>query len=95
MIKRLALIGTGLIGGSLALALKSANYAEHIVGYNLDLAVSEQAKSRGIIDSIAETIPEAIQSANVIVLAVPMGAMATVMTALAPHLTNDMVLTDV
>lgn len=95
MIKRLALIGTGLIGGSLALALKSANYAEHIVGYNLDLTVSEQAKSRGIIDSIAETIPETIQSANVIVLAVPMGAMASVMTTLAPHLTNDMVLTDV
>jgi len=94
MINRLAIIGIGLIGGSLSLALKKAGQVKHVVGYARSEATREQALSLGIIDAAAASIEAAVAEADVILLAVPMGAMASVLAEMAPHLTDNMIITD-
>lgn len=94
MIKKLAIIGVGLIGGSLALALKKAGYVEHVSAYARRGETRQQALSLGIADSVGETLAETVRGADVVLLSVPMGAMETCLLELAPHITDDMVLTD-
>lgn len=94
MINRLAIIGIGLIGGSLSLALKKAGHVKQVVGYARNEATREQALSLGIIDAAAASIEAAVAEADVILLAVPMGAMASVLAEMAPHLTDNMIITD-
>jgi prephenate dehydrogenase len=94
MINRLAIIGIGLIGGSLSLALKQAGQVKHVVGYARNEATRERALSLGIIDTAAASIEAAVAEADVILLAVPMGAMASVLAEMAPHLTDNMIITD-
>lgn len=95
MIKRLAIIGVGLIGGSLALALKKANYVAEIVGYGKDKASCQQACNLAIIDAVADTVEQAVSGADMVVLAVPMGAMAETMATIAPHIMEHTIITDV
>ena len=94
MINLLAIIGIGLIGGSLSLALKQAGQVKHVVGYARNEATRERALSLGIIDTAAASIEAAVAEADVILLAVPMGAMASVLAEMAPHLTDNMIITD-
>lgn len=94
-IQRLCIIGVGLIGGSLARALKKANAVGEIVGTGRNAAALETARSLGVIDRYDVDIASAIQDADIVVLAVPLGAMAGVLQEIAPHVTPDMVITDV
>jgi len=94
MINRLAIIGIGFIGGSLSLALKQAGQVKHVVGYARNEATRERALSLGIIDTAAASIEAAVAEADVILLAVPIGAMASVLAEMAPHLTDNMIITD-
>ena len=94
MINRLAIIGIGLIGGSLSLALKQAGQVKHVVGYARNEATREQALSLGIIDTAAASIETAIKGADIIVLAVPMGAMASALAEISQHLTDNTIITD-
>jgi prephenate dehydrogenase len=94
MINRLAIIGVGLIGGSLALALKQAAKVKHVIGYARSAEAREQALQLGIIDTAATSIAEAVNDADVVFLAVPMGAMAAVLNDLAPHIKADAIITD-
>ena len=88
---RVALIGCGHIGGSLALALRAAEPAVHIVGCDRDSASAERARVLGIVDSIAASPAEAAAGAALVILAVPVGAMG----AIAAQLPGDSVVTDV
>jgi prephenate dehydrogenase len=94
MIKRLAIIGVGLIGGSLSLALKKAGAVEHVVGYSKTQSVREEALSLGVVDSIADTLADAVKAADVVFLAVPMAAMSPVLVELAQYIEADMIITD-
>lgn len=94
-IDRLCLIGTGLIGGSLALALKRADVCAHVAGFDRDRAALDDAVQAGILDSAHDRLDRAVSGADVIVLAVPVGAMETLFAELAPLLTPGVVLTDV
>jgi prephenate dehydrogenase len=94
MINRLAIIGVGLIGGSLSLALKEAGKVKHVVGYARNETTRKEASDLGIIDHAAVSIKEAVTDADIIVLAVPMGAMASALTEITPHLTDNMIITD-
>lgn len=95
MIDRLAIIGVGLIGGSLALALKQANFVKTVIGYSANPETDQQAVELGVIDQAAVTIAEVMAQADIVVLAVPMGAMNEVMAQIAPHITTNMIITDV
>jgi cyclohexadieny/prephenate dehydrogenase len=94
--ERAALIGTGMIGGSLAAALKRAGTAARVVGCDRDPASAEQARSLGLVDETASSAAEAARDADLVLLAVPVGATAAVCEALAPVLAArpDVLVTD-
>ncbi|WP_439503654.1 prephenate dehydrogenase [Methylophaga sp.] len=94
MIRHLAIIGVGLIGGSLALALKKAGLVEQVTGYSRSQAARDEALALGIIDNTAESLAEAVTDADMVFVAVPMGAMQAVFEQLAPHLKPQTIVTD-
>lgn len=94
MIKKLVIFGVGLIGGSLALALKRANYCEAIVGCSRNPEGLKKAVELGVIDSYTLDPAEAVKGADMILLAVPMGAMASVLSSIKGHTETDAVITD-
>ncbi len=95
MIERLAIIGVGLIGGSLARALRRAGACRAIVGCGRDAAQLEKALALGVIDSYERDPAQAVAGADVVVLAVPVGATEAVYRRLAAGLDAQAVVTDV
>lgn len=94
MINQLAIIGVGLIGGSLSLALKQAGVVREVIGYSRTESVRQQALNLGVIDKAANSISEAVRDADVIFLAVPMAAMAPVLVELADYVKAEAIITD-
>ena len=95
MINRLAIIGIGLIGGSLSLALKQSGSVKHVVGFSRKASTRSEALSLGVIDSAVSSIADAIQNADIVVLAVPVGAIADALISIAPYVKDNMIITDV
>ena len=92
---RLCIIGVGLIGGSLARALRGAGACDEIVGCGCDPQQLQKALALGVIDRAEIDIARAVQGADVVVVAVPVGAMEQVFHAMAQHLAPDTIVTDV
>jgi len=95
LISRLCIIGVGLIGGSLARALREANAVEEVIGCGRDIAHLQQAQQLGVIDHYVIDPAEAVKDADMVVLAVPLGAMQGIMERIAPVLMPGCILTDV
>ncbi|MEJ2801088.1 prephenate dehydrogenase/arogenate dehydrogenase family protein [Comamonadaceae bacterium PP-2] len=93
--ERAAIIGCGLMGGSFALALRRAGLARHIVGYSATPATLDTAVAHGVIDSRAGSAAEAAEQADLILLAVPVGAMAESFRAIAPVAPSHALIMDV
>jgi prephenate dehydrogenase len=91
---KVVVCGVGLIGGSFALALKTAGAAAEVVGLGRSRAPLEEALALGVIDRIAADWADAAQGADLILLAMPVGQMPPVMAALAPHLAPGTIVTD-
>lgn len=94
-INRLCIIGVGLIGGSLARALKKAGAVTEVVGAGRNVSHLEKAKELGVIDHFETDISQAVKGCDMVVLAVPLGAMQDVFEQIAPVMTDDMIITDV
>lgn len=92
---KLALIGVGLIGGSLVRALQRGNYCRHVVGCGRNVENLQQAMELGVIDQYTHDPAEAVQDADMVVVAVPLGAMDSIFAAIQPQLHPDAVVTDV
>ena len=95
IINKLCIIGVGLIGGSLARALKKAGVVGEVVGVGRDVAHLVKAKALGVIDQFETDIAAAVKGCDMVVVAVPLGAMQSVFEKIAPVITNDMIITDV
>lgn len=95
MINKLCIIGIGLIGGSLARALKKAEFVGHVTAVGRDVAHLERAVELGVADSFDTSIAKAAADADVIIVAVPVGAMKTVFAELSYSVKPDAVITDV
>ena len=93
-IQRLAIIGVGLIGGSLARALRAAGQVEEIVGCGRNEANLRTAVQLGVIDRYTHDIGAAVEGADLVFLAVPLGAMADAFAAMKGRLRKDAVITD-
>lgn len=94
MINRLALIGLGLIGGSLSLALKERGLVGEVVGYSRQLQTRLRARELGLIDRPVDSAAEAVRGADVVFIATPVQAMASVFAEIAPELDPDALITD-
>jgi prephenate dehydrogenase len=95
MINKLALIGVGLIGGSLARALRDAGHVREVIGYGRGLANLQRAVELGVADRVETSLSAAVRDADMVVLATPVGSMAGILGAIAPYLMPGSVVTDV
>ena len=94
MIERLAVIGVGLIGGSLARALRSFNAVGEVIGCGRSLENLELALDLGVIDDYRADPGDAVANADMVFIAVPLGAIAGVFTRIQGHLPPHAVVTD-
>lgn len=92
---KLALLGVGLIGGSFARAALAAGVVDSVVGYDTDRSALATALDLRAITSAAPSIQAAVERADLVVLAMPVGAMGGALKAIAPHLRDAAVVTDV
>jgi prephenate dehydrogenase len=95
MIERLTVIGVGLIGGSLARALRDARAVREVTGFGRSLSNLELAAELGVIDRVAVSLADAVRDANVVVLATPVGAMPEMLNGIGSVLPETTVVTDV
>ena len=86
--QRLALIGCGLMGGSFALALREAGLVQTIVGFSASDKTRQRAVQLKVIDQACNSIAEAVQGADLVLLAVPVGAMHSSFAAMRDVLTR-------
>ncbi len=92
---RLLIIGLGLIGGSLAKAMRRTRFCREVLGYDRDADEVATALRLQVIDRGVEDLAGAVVAADVVVLAVPVKAMETVLESIAPWLRPDTLVTDV
>ncbi len=95
LLNRLCVIGVGLIGGSLALALREAGAVTEIIGAGRREAPLRRALELGVIDRYELDPARAVATADMVVVAVPLGAIRPVLEVIAPQLAAAAVLTDV
>ena len=93
--QRLALIGCGLMGGSFALALREAGLVDSIVGFSASEKTRQRAVERHVIDQACANVAEAVQGADLVLLAVPVGAMHDSFAAMREVLQPNALLMDV
>ena len=95
MFHRVAIVGLGLIGGSLGLALRQTHMAEQVTGFDLGRGLCEQARKAGAIDQAYTSLADAVRGAELIVLATPVGAMRALLQDMATLALPGTVITDV
>lgn len=91
----ISIIGLGQIGGSLALALAESGECDSVQGYDIDPIFAEHIASQSERISAKESLADAVQNADLIVLAVPVSRYAEVVKAIAPHVKEGAKITDV
>lgn len=92
------IFGVGLIGGSVALALKQAGLSTQIIGVGRSLESMQQAKTLGVIDDYCDTqsasISKACIDADMILIAAPVAQTASILQSIKPHLNQQTIITD-
>src|SRR4029450_12678489 len=95
MFEQLGLIGTGLMGGSFALAMKRAGLVKRVVGYSKSPSTTQRALSMGVIDVEAPSALLAVSGADIVLLAVPVSATEATLKAIRHLVSRDMLIMDV
>ena len=95
MINKLVIIGVGLIGGSFALSLRKAGLVKHITGLGRSKENLQHALELGIIDEISDNYSQALNKADLVLLAVPVGQTAEILQKINPHLEPQTIISDV
>lgn len=92
--KKIVIFGVGLIGGSVALALKQAGSTEQIVGVGRSSQSLQTALDLGVIDTATSDIAAAVNDADIILIATPVAQTSSILNAIKPHLAASTVITD-
>ena len=95
LFKRIALIGFGLIGGSIARAARAQGLAGEIVTTARSTKTRARVQELGIVDSVLETNAEAVKGADLVILCIPVGACGPVAEEIAPFLEPGAIVSDV
>lgn len=93
-IDRLAIIGVGLIGGSLARALREAGAVNHIVGIGRNSANLDDALSLGICDEVTQDVKKGVAGADMVFISVPVCSIPIVVAEIAPFIKKGCIVTD-
>ncbi len=94
MLNKLVIFGVGLIGGSVALALKKAGSTAQIVGVGRSSESLQTAVDLGVIDFASSNVEEAVKDADIILIATPVAQIPAILSAIKPHLTAHTIITD-
>jgi prephenate dehydrogenase len=94
VLKKLVIFGVGLIGGSVALALKQAGSAAQIIGVGRSSKSLQTAVDLGVIDIASSNVADAIKDADIVLIAAPVAQTPAILTAIKPHLSATTVITD-
>ncbi len=94
-IERLAIIGLGLIGSSIARAVKDKLPDVMVTGHDMSSEVRDVARTLGLCDAVNDDAADAVTAADLVILAVPVGGMAAAAQAMAPGLAADTIISDV
>ena len=94
-IKNITILGVGLIGGSLGLALKKHNFSGTIMGLGRRFSTLEIAKKKGAVDRITLNFAEAIEPADIVVISTPVELIAPMVEKVAKHAKDECIITDV
>ncbi|MEY2991559.1 MAG: hypothetical protein RI946_953 [Pseudomonadota bacterium] len=92
---RVALIGLGLIASSMYWAIKRAGLADHVTGYARSEETRQTAREIGLCDTVCDSIADAVQGADLVVLCVPVGAMGAVAEEMSHYLKVGATVSDV
>ena len=92
---RVALVGLGLIASSMFWAMKRGDLVGEVSGFARSAETRDTARKIGLCDQVCDTLAEAVEGADLVVLAVPVGAMGPVAEAMKPHLKPGATVTDV
>ncbi|MDB5855279.1 MAG: prephenate dehydrogenase/arogenate dehydrogenase family protein [Herminiimonas sp.] len=92
--RKLVIAGVGLIGGSFALALRKQNAFERIVGIGRSTATLVRARELGIIDEAAASVAEALEGADLVLIAAPVAQTEAILALIRPHLRPGTIVTD-
>ena len=94
-VERVAVIGLGLIGSSIARAIRERLPHVAVTGHDASEAVRETARGLGLCDHLADDPAAAVENADIVILAVPVGGMADAARAIAPGLAPHAIISDV
>ena len=94
-VDRVAIIGLGLLGGSVGLAMREHLPEVVSVGFDADPTVRNKARELGLCGTIIDNAAEAVRDADLVILCVPVGAMRKAAQAIAPGLSPDVIISDV
>lgn len=93
--ERVTIIGTGLIGGSIGLALRNAKLPDlEVIGFDMERDAISEARKIGAVDRGAPNLPEAVRDAKMVIIATPPLAVRTTMQEISEHLVEGAVVTD-
>jgi len=95
MIQNVTIIGLGLLGGSIGLAIRERTPDLHTRGFDLDPDVRVKAQERGLVTKVCETAEEALADTDLVILCVPVGAMKAAAQSLAHAIPADAIVSDV
>ena len=95
MINKITIIGVGLIGGSLAKAIKENNLAKVVFGFGRDLNRLEKAQKANVIDQFSTNLKDAINNSDIVIIATPVGSFKEILSEIKPFLTSKIVISDV
>ncbi|WP_370400597.1 prephenate/arogenate dehydrogenase family protein [Sulfitobacter sp. JB4-11] len=93
--ERVALIGLGLIASSMFWAMKRGGLAGEVTGFARSAETRDTAREIGLCDRVCDTVAEAVEGADLVVLCVPVGVMGSVAAEVAPHLKPGATVSDV
>ena len=92
---KICIVGVGLIGGSLAKAMIRSKQATHVVGFGRDTKRLQAAQNNGVITDYTTDVKEALNGADMVVIATPVGSFESILKSIQPHVDATTVITDV
>ena len=91
---KVTIIGVGVIGGSIGLALKEAGAEFQIIGHDIDSSTAKRARQIGAIDKVEWNLISAVEGASLVIISIPVLAVKETMEAIADYLDEGVIVTD-